>query len=118
MKKTITAIIMVLMVMVSSASAWDIPVDNPALSLDGNDVTMKVTMKGDGSFPEVKVMFHGATTGLSETSEIQPYYSWYIGSDNEKTTMKDMYAQGWRLIQMIPYNSNAAKQFYLIFQKK
>ena len=117
MKKTITAIIMVLMVMASGASAYSIPVDNPALSLEGNDVHVKVSLKEGGSFPEVQVLFYGATSGFSENAYIQPYFDWYYGSESNKTTMKDMYAQGWRLIQMIPYNSNAAKQFYLIFQK-
>lgn len=98
MKKTITAIIMVLMVMVSSASASTTPTKY-------------------NSSPQIKILFCDVSVGLSEDSQLMPASSWIMGSQKRTLTIQDMYSQGWKLIQIIPYNSNAAKQFYLVFQK-
>jgi hypothetical protein len=67
--------------------------------------------------PEVKVLFKGDTVGFSETSELQPYMAWYISADYGKTTMKQMIEDGWKVQSVVPYNSNAAKQFYITFTK-
>ena len=98
MKKTIAAIIMVLMVMVISGYAAPVPT------------------KSNGS-PQIKILFCDVSVGLSEYSQLMPASSWIMGSQKGTLTIQDMYSQGWKLIQIIPYNSNAAKQFYLVFQK-
>ncbi|MCV6607460.1 MAG: hypothetical protein OIF32_04555 [Campylobacterales bacterium] len=65
---------------------------------------------------EVKVMF--ANSLSSETSEIQPYTYWYLGSDTGKTSLKDMYAEGWRLVSVVKLNAIAdQKQFWLFLEK-
>lgn len=65
---------------------------------------------------EVKVMFADSMT--SETSVIQPYNDWYLGIDEEETSLAEMYANGWRLIQAIKLSAVADhKQFWLIFEK-
>ncbi len=65
---------------------------------------------------EVKVMFADSMT--SETSVIQPYNDWYLGIDQEETSMAEMYANGWKLIQAVKLSAVADhKQFWLIFEK-
>jgi hypothetical protein len=65
---------------------------------------------------EVKVLFADSMT--SESSEIQPYNYWYIGSDSGKTTLTAMYEEGWRLIHVIKLSAVADhKQFWLIFER-
>lgn len=117
MKKFITGLVIFAALTTGIAHAGNIEVVNPEMDLQGKTVTMKAEMTGNFPQPEIKVLFHGSTSGFSETSDIQPYYAWWSGLDIEKTNLKEMYANGWRLIQMTPYNANAAKQFYLIFQK-
>lgn len=98
MRKTITAIIMVLMVMVVSGYASTTPTKY-------------------SSSPQIKILFCDVSVGLSEDSQLMPASSWIMGSQKGTLTIQDMYSQGWKLVQIIPYNSNAAKQFYLVFQK-
>lgn len=89
---------------------------------------MKVMMKGSiiclimlmfsskAFSSEVKVMF--ADSLSSEISVIQPFNDWYLGSNSEKTTMQEMYQQGWKLIEMIKLNAVASdKQFWLVFER-
>lgn len=117
MKKFITGLVIFAALTTGIAHAGNIEVINPDMDLQGKTVTMKAEMTGNFPQPEIKVMFSYNTDGLDENTTIQPYKQWYYGSGLEKTTMATMYSEGWRLIQMTPYNANAAKQFYLIFQK-
>jgi hypothetical protein len=65
---------------------------------------------------EVKVLFADSMT--SESSEIQPYNDWFLGSDSRKTTMAAMYEEGWKLIHVIKLSAVAEhKQFWLIFER-
>ena len=116
MKKVIMASIMTIL-FVANVYAGDFAVENPGLSPEGNEVTMKVSIKDASLTQQVKVLFHGNTTGFTENATLQPYYDWYVGNDNNKTTLTDMYKDGWVLKQIIPYNATAAKQFYIILIK-
>lgn len=102
----------------SITSAGELPVSNPKLDVNGNNVNLNFDVSGDASSRDVKVLFKGETSsGLSENTELQPYFEWYISSDTNKTTMKEMILNGWKLQQVIPYNATGAKQFYIVFVK-
>lgn len=65
---------------------------------------------------EIKIMF--ADSMSSETSTIQPYTNWYIGSDEGKTTLTTMYNEGWRLIEVVKLNAVASsRQFWLYLER-
>jgi hypothetical protein len=113
-------VLLAVLAMASVSFATDIPAINPQLSLDGNTVTMKADIAGSSIQPEIKVLWYGdgaSLTNISETATIQPQHDWIMQTGKNKTTMQAMYADGWKLINMIPYSSTAAKQFFLIFQK-
>ena len=65
---------------------------------------------------EIKVMFSNSMS--SETSTVQPFYDWYLGKNEEKTTLSTMYTEGWRLIEIIKLNAVASdKQFWIYMER-
>lgn len=116
MKKFITGLVIFAALTTGIAHAKDIAVTNPSMSIDDNSITMTAMFAGD-KVTDVKILFRGDSTGLTEKAVIQPYYDWYLNRETNITCIKDMYLDGWKLVQIIPYNATAAKQFYLVFVK-
>ena len=122
MKKSIITLCSLLATfgLVTLGQAEDIPVQNPRLGLEGNTVTMQADITGmPPTTKQIKIMWRNGTefTGLHESGVISPYYDWKYSTGNNESSITKMYADGWRLVQVIPYNANAAKQFYLVFEK-
>ena len=120
MKKFITGITFFLMFgMVALGQAQDIPVDNPQLSLEGKTVTMKADISGANASRQIKVLWANTNelSGFHTDSTLYPYYDWKYSTGNNATQLSTMYAEGWRVLQIIPYNANSAKQFYIVFEK-
>ena len=105
---------MAMMLLASVSFAIDFPAENPFFSLEGSTISMKMDLTGIAA-PEFKVMW--CNLRLPELFDIQPYADWFLGTGKNITTIPAMLSLGWRLTQIIPYNSSAAKQFYLVFQK-
>lgn len=98
--------------------AGELPVSNAKLDVNGNNVNLNFNVSGDGNSSDVKVLFKGdAGSGLTENTELQSYNEWVLSMDTNKTTMKEMILNGWKLQQLIPYNATGAKQFYIVFVK-
>ena len=119
-KLTVAAIISAMaLIGVNSSYAGDIPVANPKLALEGNTVTMQCDLSSGGSGAYMQILFKGAETGgFTEFSTLQPYSDWVQGTGKNKTSIVMLYAEGWEVKQIIPYNANAAKQFYVVCVKK
>ena len=120
MKKFITGIVFTLMFgMVALGQAQDIPVNNPQLSLEGKTVTMKADLSDVQASRQVKVLWTNTNefSGLHTESTLYPFYDWKYSTGNNATQLSTMYAEGWHIIQIIPYNANGAKQFYIVFEK-
>lgn len=117
MRKLIISLTIILAFVSTVSFAGEFAVENPGLSLYGNEVTMRMSIKDAGLTSQVKVYFHGNTTGFTETSVLQPYYDWYVSSEDNKTSLAELYQQGWVVRQIIPYNATAAKQFYIVVTK-
>lgn len=122
MKKSIITICSILATfgLVTLGQAEDIPVQNPKLDLEGNTVTMKADITGmPASQKQVKILWAHTTeySGLSEYSTLSPFRDWKYSTGLNATSFKDMYADGWRMVSILPYNANGAKQFYVVFEK-
>ena len=107
-------VLLAVLAMASVSFATDIPVEKPALSLDGNTVTMKADITGTVSPQQIKIMFCTGILG-SENREIQPYYDVLFSTGLNKTTIANILNDGWKLFQVIP--ANTKEQFIIIFQK-
>ena len=79
-------------------------------------LTVTLFLIGTMFAKEVKVMF--ANNLSSETSYIQNYSLWYMGSDENKTTLSEMYSDNWVLIDVVKLNAIASsKQFWLFLER-
>lgn len=122
MKKSIITICSILATFgfVTLGQAEDIPVQNPRLGLEGNTVTMQADITGmPASQKQVKILWAHTTeySGLSEDSTLSPFRDWKYSTGLNTTSFKTMYSEGWRMVNILPYNSNGAKQFYIVFEK-
>lgn len=109
------AIVLMAMVMMFTASmsfATDLPVDNPALALEGNTVIMKADLAGTVIPQQIRILFRNGS--LYETAEIMPWADYYLSTGKNKTTIQAVCDEGWKLHQVISLN---ASQFYILFQK-
>lgn len=101
----------------SIAQTNEFAVTNPAFRLDGNNVNLNFNIAGiPPAQRDVKIMFCGVCQGgrFTETTEIQNGLDWYLGTSNNKSTVKEMVQAGW-FIQSI-FNLNAT-QMYVVFIK-
>ena len=118
-------VLLAVLVMASASFATDIPATNPQLALDGNTVTMKADIAGAGIMSEIKVMRHiggiiCCNSLYDENAAITPAND--PSPSSNQTTTKAMYAEGWKLIHIIPYDFAqgtviSTRQITLIFVK-
>ena len=65
---------------------------------------------------EIKVLF--ANDLIAEWSIVQPYSDWFLGKDEEVTSLSKMYDDGWNLIQIVKLNDVASsKQFWIYMER-
>lgn len=54
----------------------------------------------------------------SEESVIQPYNDWYLGIDEQETSLSEIYSNGERLVIVNKLNNSAsAKQFWVFAEQ-
>jgi len=112
--KVILTTLATLVLLSNFSQAQDLSVTDPSLHLNGNNINLNFNIAGvQPASRDVKIMFCDCSN-FTESSIIQNANDWYIGSANNKSTVKTMIQEGW-FIQSA-FNLNA-KQFYIVFVK-
>jgi hypothetical protein len=101
-----------------SASANTGAVRTGTITIAGRTYTINQEATGQSEVPEsgIEVLFADSMT--SESSEIQPYDYWYIGSDSGKTTLKHIYSKGGKVVFVQKLSAVADhKQFWFFVER-
>ena len=120
MKILIVILAMSLMLVASVSFSSDLPIANPALSVDGSAVNLKFDLMNVSIPQQVKVLypvlFNTGDIGVNEKTVLQPYMDYSQSTGKNKTTLTELYADGWKLSYLLPCGT-AANQYLLLFVK-